>query len=101
MTPAQLLAGAQEVAGRFPGAELVKNAAGNLAIADGGRYVGWLNLRDGEVDVLTPEQVEAFAEYDGTQAGPGPPRLLTKTPPVMAGEGSADAKVRQASEPLR
>ena len=66
MTPAQLLAGATEVAARFPNAELVKNQVGNLAIVDGGRYVGSLNLRTGEVDVLTPEQVEAFAEYDGT-----------------------------------
>jgi hypothetical protein len=66
MTPAHLLAGAREVAERFPGAELVKNQAGNLAITVGGRYVGSLDLRSGEVDVLTPEEVEAFAEYDGT-----------------------------------
>jgi hypothetical protein len=66
MTPAQLLAGAQEVAERFPGAELVKNQVGNLAITVGGKYAGSHNLRNGEVDVLTPEQVEAFAEYDGT-----------------------------------
>ena len=66
MTPAQLLAGAREVAERFPGAELVKNRVGNLAITTGGRYVGSIDLRTGEVDVLTQEQVEAFAEYDGT-----------------------------------
>ena len=67
MTPAQLLAGAQEVAERFPGAELVKERAGNLC--DHGRrcrYVGSIDLRTGEVDVLSPEQVEAFGEYNGT-----------------------------------
>jgi hypothetical protein len=66
MTPAQLLAGAREVAERWPDAELVKNQVGNLAIVDGGRYVGSLNLRYGEVDALTPEEVEQWAEYDGT-----------------------------------
>lgn len=66
MTPAQLLNGAQEVAAKFPSAELVKNRVGNLAITVGGRYVGSIDLRTGEVDVLTPDQVEAFAEYDGT-----------------------------------
>lgn len=47
MTPAQLLAGAQVVAARRPGAVLVKNQVGNLAIHDGGEYVGWLDLRNG------------------------------------------------------
>ena len=49
MTPAQLLAGAAEVAERWPDARLVKNGVGNLAIADGGEYVGYLDLRTGEV----------------------------------------------------
>jgi hypothetical protein len=49
MTPAQLLAGAQEVAERFPGAELVKNQAGNLAITVDGEYAGFIDLRTGEV----------------------------------------------------
>jgi hypothetical protein len=66
MTPAQLLAGAREVAERWPDAELVKNQVGNLSVMDGGRYVAWLDLRTGEVAALAPEQVEAFAEYDGT-----------------------------------
>lgn len=47
MTPAQLLAGAQAVADRAPGAELVKNAAGNLAIVRDGEMIGWLDLRYG------------------------------------------------------
>jgi len=48
MTPAQLLAGAQEVAGRAPDAVLVKNAAGNLMIARDTEMIGWLDLRYGE-----------------------------------------------------
>ena len=50
LTPAQLLDGAREVAGRFPDAELVKNDVGNLAIVAGGEYVGYLDLRTGEVE---------------------------------------------------
>lgn len=49
LTPAGLLAGAREVAERFPGAELVKNQVGNLAIMVGGECVGYLDLRTGEV----------------------------------------------------
>lgn len=50
MTPAQLLAGAREIAGRWPDALLIKNQAGNLAISSGGEFVGYLDLRTGEVD---------------------------------------------------
>lgn len=49
MTPAQLLAGAQEIAGRAPDAVLVKNDVGNLAIVRDGEYAGWLDLRYGTV----------------------------------------------------
>jgi hypothetical protein len=49
MTPEQLLAGAREVAERFPDAELVKNDVGNLAITVSGEYAGYLDLRTGEV----------------------------------------------------
>lgn len=49
MTPAQLLAGAREIAERFPGAELVKNQVGNLAVMVDGEYAGYLDLRTGEV----------------------------------------------------
>jgi hypothetical protein len=47
MTPAQLLAGAQEIAERAPDAVLVKNRAGNLAIVHDGEMAGWLDLRSG------------------------------------------------------
>lgn len=49
MTPAQLLAGAQAVAERWPDAVLVKNEVGNLAIVSGGEFAGYLDLRTGEV----------------------------------------------------
>lgn len=54
MTPAQLLAGATEVARRWPGAELVKNQVGNLSVVVDGVYVGYLDLRDGEVGDAWP-----------------------------------------------
>jgi hypothetical protein len=57
MTPAQLLAGAREVAERAPDAVLVKNQVGNLAIVRDGEYLGYLDLRYG------------VAEWDGD--GPG------------------------------
>jgi hypothetical protein len=47
MTPAQLLAGAREVAERAPDAVLAKNRVGNLAIVRGGEQIGWLDLRYG------------------------------------------------------
>ena len=49
MTPAQLLAAAQAVAERAPDARLAKNQVGNLSIMRGGEYVGWVDLRYGEV----------------------------------------------------
>jgi hypothetical protein len=48
MTPAQLVAGAQEVAERAPDAVLVKNQVGNLTIIRDGEMIGWLDLRYGE-----------------------------------------------------
>ena len=48
MTPAQLLTGATAVAERFPAAELIKNAVGNLVIMVDDVYIGYLNLRTGE-----------------------------------------------------
>ena len=48
MTPAQLLAGATAIAERFPTAELIKNAVGNLMIEVDGDYIGYLDLRTGE-----------------------------------------------------
>jgi len=52
MTPAQLLDGAQAVADRAPDAELVKNEVGNLAIVRNGAYIGFLNLRNGELELI-------------------------------------------------
>ena len=49
MTPAQLLAGAQEVAERAPDAVLVKNDVGNLMISRDGEMTGWMDLRYGTV----------------------------------------------------
>lgn len=49
MTPAQLLAGAQEIAARAPDARLIRNLVGNLAIAQGDVRTGWLDLRNGTV----------------------------------------------------
>ena len=49
MTPQELLSAAHTVLARWPEAELVKNGVGNLSILDDGAYVGWINLRDGEV----------------------------------------------------
>jgi hypothetical protein len=49
MTPAQLLAGAQEIAERAPDAVLAKNRVGNLAILRDGEMVGWIDLRYGTV----------------------------------------------------
>lgn len=53
MTPQRLVEIAQEVAARTPDAELVKNGVGNLAILDSeGEFIGWIDLRYGEVDFL-------------------------------------------------
>lgn len=59
MTPAQLLAGAQIIARRAPGAVLVKNQVGNLAIDIDGEYAGYMNLRDGTVTFFADEQEQA------------------------------------------
>ena len=55
MTPAQLLAAAQEVATQAPDAVLVKNAVGNLAIFQDDVMIGYLDLRYGEVSWLEEE----------------------------------------------
>lgn len=49
MSPEQLAAAAAEVARRWPAAVLVKNEVGNLAVVVGGEYVGFVDLRTGEV----------------------------------------------------
>lgn len=47
-----LVAAAQSVASRWPGASLVKNSVGNLLIVADGAVVGYLDLFTGEVDVF-------------------------------------------------
>lgn len=51
MTPAQLLLLAQEVAARYPEAELVKNGVGNLALMRDGYYIGFADLEFGDLCV--------------------------------------------------
>lgn len=49
MTPAQLLAAAQETAEHAPDALLVKNQVGNLTIVQDDEMTGWIDLRYGTV----------------------------------------------------
>jgi ABC-type enterobactin transport system permease subunit len=50
ITPQQLLVAAQLVVQRVPDTTLHKNPVGNLTILAGGLlYLGWINLRTGEV----------------------------------------------------
>lgn len=51
LTPALLLQAAQEITRLRPESTLVKNEVGNLAVVDGGEYVGFIDLRTGEVDL--------------------------------------------------
>lgn len=51
LTPALLLQAAQEIVRRRPQSTLVKNDVGNLAVIDDGEYVGFIDLRTGEVDL--------------------------------------------------
>lgn len=51
LTVEQLLDGARELTARFPGASLVKNPAGNLAILVDDVHAGFLDLRTGRVTV--------------------------------------------------
>lgn len=53
MTPQELLAGAQHIAGRFPHADLVKNQVGNLVAFVDGEAAGWLDLTDGEFSLFS------------------------------------------------
>jgi hypothetical protein len=49
LTPAQLIIACQEAAKLFPGCVLVKNRVGNLAVVLAGDYVGFIDLKTGEV----------------------------------------------------
>lgn len=52
LTPQELLAAAQQLVAEVPNAALVKNEVGNLAIIDEGAYIGWVDLRSGEVEIV-------------------------------------------------
>lgn len=46
----KLFEAVKDIMRRWPDAVLSKNAVGNLAIFSGGVYVGWLDLRNGNVN---------------------------------------------------
>lgn len=50
MTVEALLRAADRVMRWFPDATITTNQVGNLAILNGGQYVGWIDLRDGTVN---------------------------------------------------
>lgn len=54
MTPADIRVACELVLQRYPDATLEKNGVGNLSIIGGGVYVGWIDLRDGDVEWTTP-----------------------------------------------
>jgi hypothetical protein len=51
LTTKQLVTMALEVAKRFPDCNLQKNSVGNLAIIRDEKYIGFIDLRNGEVSV--------------------------------------------------
>lgn len=59
MTADEFLAAATTVHGRMPQARLVKNQVGNLSLLDAcDEYVGWVNLRTGEVTFFADEPTD-------------------------------------------
>lgn len=52
MTAEQLLRVASEILRKHPRSTIERNAVGNLAIVDGGEYIGWVDVRDGEIHDL-------------------------------------------------
>lgn len=55
MKPQDLADAAAGLARRFPDAELVRNAVGNLTVLVYGVYVGWVDLRTAEVTIVVDE----------------------------------------------
>lgn len=52
LTPQMLARAARKLEQLHPNARLLKNEVGNLAILnEAGEYLGFVNLRDGEVDL--------------------------------------------------
>lgn len=54
MTVNDLLVALELVQQRDPAAGLEKNGVGNLSIISGGFYVGWIDLRTGDVEWTSP-----------------------------------------------
>ncbi|MCM6778045.1 hypothetical protein NDR87_30880 [Nocardia sp. CDC159] len=53
MTTDDLLAAAQDLAQRYPRADLIKNSVGNLVVVDeDGQSVAYLDLSTGEIDTF-------------------------------------------------
>jgi hypothetical protein len=61
MTPQKLLAVVREVAARYPEADLVKNRVGNLSVMLGVHYVGFIDLRTGELEEFRSAAILAAA----------------------------------------
>lgn len=62
MTPQQLVLAAADAHVLWPGAELRKNGVGNLAVYVDGVYVGFIDLRTGEVVELELADQSRVAE---------------------------------------
>jgi hypothetical protein len=52
MTAAQFLSAAQQLFSAHPEVELVKNRVGNLSILRNGLSIGWIDLRNGSVNIF-------------------------------------------------
>lgn len=74
VTPADLAAAVRQLADARPGVRLVRNQVGNLAILDGGVYVGYLDLVVPEVVFLDekPAATELSWHYGPTATDPDP-----------------------------
>jgi hypothetical protein len=55
LTPQRLLAAAEKLTEVVPDALLARNGVGNLAVVDGGLYVGYLDLFDGTLVLFGEE----------------------------------------------
>jgi hypothetical protein len=56
--PRDLARAAGALALRFPDAELVRNSVGNLTVLLDDEYIGWVNLRTGEVTIFADEDAD-------------------------------------------
>jgi hypothetical protein len=65
MTTAEFLAAAQSVAGQFPDAVLVKNPVGNLTVLVNDEYVAWVDLRWGELHLVSSQHTDGWVDESG------------------------------------